>query len=407
MGVFNFYIKPFNDDGTYATDWIDVTDDANKSSISSLKRDLDNTDFDTGVFRYSNFTLSLRNSHGKYGDVGVSGRSIFKYKRSDSLIKITWRQNPLIPVMGFIPPGELWLHEELEIFQGLLNDETLSLDLETQDIDFRVLGKESIFSRVETPFSILNNNDTIKEIIYDCLNQTEITNLLTVNLANINPTVNAICDLIAEFENTTVQEVLDSLLVASNSYLYIQNDTIYVTDKTPGATTSFKFYGQASSKGPENLMNIGKIKNGVSKVNNYITWKETTLLSYDIDSVNKYGVRKKEVGYDFITNTTQRNNILASYKNGFKDPKETLELETPMRLDSAKLFLKDGVKIDYPTNYYSSEGLLPICGIAICGQARTPNKVWFFTISDTVVYMITGITINMRNESIVFKLRGV
>jgi hypothetical protein len=406
--VWRVYIKPFDDYRQYA-DWIEVTDDVDSNSIGSIAVDLDNTEYDIGVYRNSSFKLTLRNDHGKYSDVG-SSKSIFKYKRSNSLCKVTWSIDEQQPICGVAICGEVYLSEEVDVFVGLLNDDSLSMDLDVQKVSFSVLGRESIFLRTVVPFDTVNSGDLISETLLLILDQPEVTSVLTVSSGNISVGLDQTIDSLTGLQNKTIQEGLNKLLLAGNSVLYIDGDAIKVAPRTPTADVQATFYGQASPLGPENVVNIKAIKNGVGKVFNFITWRDTSLVSQDETSISIYGVRKKEIEFDVFTgipDDTKRQSILDSIRDEFKNPKMEFDLYVPMTYETIALKLLDRINIDYPTIYYPSEAPLPICGVAVCGQAVLPKAKWDFKLTTLDHFKIIGRSIDLKASVIKLKVRGV
>jgi hypothetical protein len=400
------YIKAFDDNGVYNADWEEVTDDVIFGEIGSINSDLDNTDYDIGVYRFSNFKITLRNDHARYSDVDYPD-SIFRYKRADSLVKITWEINDEGPFVGIAESESGFLSEEVTIFTGLLNDESLVMNLSKQTVSFSCIGKEYLFSRTTVPFGSVSNGDLFSEILYTILNQANITALLTVSSSNISCGTDLAIDSIASLQNKTVQEGLNKLLLASNSVLFIENDTVYIAPRTASPTVEFTFYGQTSSLGAENILDVTNIKNGLNKVFNYFTWKDTIYFSQSTSSVTKYGVRKNEVDFEFITDGTKQQTILDNLKTEFADPKQEFDIITPMSYPALEANLLSRVSIDYPIVYVSTGDPVPICGVAICGEAVLPKALSAFTILPTDHYKVIGRSINPKDSTIRFKVRKI
>lgn len=403
------YIKPFDTQGNYSSDFIEITDDVIASSLSNIKKEIDSTEYDAGVFKYSAFKINLANEHGKYSDVDVI-RSIFKYKRSDSIIKITWSYNDEDLSPFNIKLGSYRLEEstELVIFEGLINDEASLLDIETQTISFRCFGYEYLFQRMEVPYGSLTPGDNLSSIIYDCLNQTLFTTHVTVDAGNINVGTDAASDAVADLENKTVKEALDELLIITNSILYIKNNVLYVVDRSESATVQYEFYGQASDSGIENIEGIKKYRTGLNRIFNYWTWKDTALISKYNDTINTYGIRKKEIESPLITNSSKINTILGALSAEFGPVKKELNLSTKLDYERFQLGLLDKVTIDYPTVYKAADNNpLPLYGVAVYGTARYPFGEWSLTIDSSANWKIIGINYNINSGLIEFKLREV
>lgn len=405
LNKWRVYIKPFDDLGNYL-DWVEVSQDVIWGQIGSINSDLDNTDYNIGVYRFSNFNVTLRNDHARYSDVTYPD-SIFRYKRGGSLMKITWEIEPEGPFVGIASSESGYLSEEVEIFQGLINDDSLSMDLSKQTIQFTLMGRDYLFQTTIVPFTTVHNGDLYSQVIYEILNQSAITSLLTVSQANIVCGLDLAIDSIASLQNQTVQQGLNNLLLISNSVLYIENSTVYVSPRTPTANVIFNFYGQTSSNGSENIIDVQGIKNGMQRLFNYFTWKNTTLFSQSASSVTKYGAQKKEISADFVTDATKQQSILDELCGQFSVLKQEFSIIVPISYPALDTGLLSKVSIDYPIVYVSTGDPVPICGSAICGDIVLPKALSSFQISSTDYYSVIGVAVNPQNSTMTFKLREI
>lgn len=405
--VWRVYIKPFDTSGDY-TSYQEVTKDVDFNSLGTIDFNLDNTTFDIGVFRSSTFTLRLRNSEGKYSDVDQD-HSIFSFTRANSLVKITHSfEEDDEPICGLAICGEAYLSDETTIFEGLLNDDSLVQNLRDQFVSFTCIGREDILNRVAVNFSSINDGDLASEVMYTILNQTAITTLLGVSASNINPDNDIEIDDVAPFENKTVRDVLADLLLATNSVLYIESDSIVISSREAGSTSVKTFYGQGSPNGIESILSIENIKNGLNRTFNYLTWTSTSLVSSDAASISKYGVKKKSVAFDFITDSTTKSTILSTIRAEFESPKQEMDLITPFDPNVFEdVNLLDRVSIDYPRIYDETIFPVPICGEAILGEAVLPDFLWSFTILDTDPYKVIGRSIDLKNSTLKYKVRFI
>ena len=399
------YIKPFDVSGDYESSFTNITKDTLK--VSKIQQELDNTEYDIGIYRNSSLKLTLRNDHGRYLNV-ESSKSIFNFKRADSIFKVTWDRNSTPLICGFLHCGNFMLGKEVDLYEGLLTDVSGTSNIDDQEISFNILGYESLFSRVEVPYATISNGDLTSSVIYDCLNQSKITDLLTVDAGNISLSTDQTIDDKSSLENETVEDALAELLKISNSVLYIKDKTIYVQARTPSASVQYNFYGQASNNGIENVINIKNYRDGVNRLYNYFTWEDTNLVQSDSTSINLFGIYKKTISSDLITDTTKRNNILSDYLAEFKDIKAELELETKLDLSTYSLFQLDKVTIDYPTVYFSADdNAVPRYGLATYGSATYPFGQYSLTITDDVEFKILSRSINIEKNTVTFKLREV
>lgn len=405
---FRVYLKQFDDAGQYVDDWTEITEDVDTGALADIRQVIDDDQYDVGVFKFSDFAIKLRNEHGLYSDVGEL-RSIFKFKRNGTRVRLTWQFQDFEPYPGVFVPGDSIVgNDEVEVFEGLLSDEASEIDVKDQIVNFKVRGLESIFTTKVVPFADISNGDTVAQIIFAALDQSAITDLLTLDIANITPAVDVPVDDVSDFENKTVKEVLDQLLALSNSVFYVKNSTMYVVSRAPSAAVIATFYGQASNIGVENIIDLTNIKSGTSKMFNFATWGDTSLVSEDTDSTGVYGVRKKEFKFESITDPGSQQDILDAYVDEFGQPKTAMTLLAPLTEELLAVNVLDKVIIDYPTVFYAQQGAtVPIYGISKYGDAEYPFGTWSLTILTTDEWKIMGKSIKTKSHQIEFQLRKV
>lgn len=407
MARFRVYVKPFDQNGEYLDDFIEVTRDV--VSLKGVSQTLDSSEFDVGIFRNGGFGFILKNDEGKYSDV-TNVRSIFRTKRADSIVRVTWDRNDFDLLCGFFNAGEEYLSEPVTIFEGLLSDVTASSTIARQEAEFRVLGYESLLDRALVPFTDIAAGDKFAEIIYASLNQASITNLLTVDIANIVPAVDLVTDTVEELENQTVKEMLEDVLLASNSVLYIRDGIIYVTARTPSASLDFQFYGQASDSGIENVIDIAKLRDGQNRTFNFWTWEDTTSFSKDETSLDTYGALKKEIKSTLIldASTTKIQQVLDGYRDEFSFPKMEMEIETPMTEESLALYLLDRVSLDYPNVFEPADNnVLPRYGQVVYGDAKYPFGQFSLRIPSSWRFKILSRKIDVTKQTVTFGIRRI
>lgn len=407
MSRYRVYVKPFLDDGTYAADFQEITKDV--VSVGDPKQAIDNTDFDVGVIKSSGMNIVLRNDHGLYSGEETL-RSIFRYSRKNSIIKVTWDYRDYDLIAGFFTAGSEPLGGEYELFRGLINDITSASDIKKQQATFTVLGFETLLDEIEVPFSTINNGDLLSSVIYKCLNQAPFTTSITVSALNISLGTDVAIDDKTNLENKTVGQVLKNILLAGNAVLYIKNLTVYVTSRTPSATVAKTFYGQASNLGIENIINIPKIRDGLNRVFNLWTWKDTSTDVRDTTSLTHYGVRPKDMSLDLINDgsTSKITTILTANKTEFAFPKIELDLEVALDYETAALNILDRVAIDYPTVAIPYDGgELPRYGLVKYGEVRYPYTQWTLTIDISTNFKIMNRKVNIKKQTMSFGLREI
>ena len=406
MSRVKVYITPFLADGTYGTE-IDITKYV--ESMGSIGIDTDSSEYQIGVFRNSSVKLALNNREGMFSDISIY-QSIFRYKRADSKVRITYLEDDDLPYCGTAICGLARLCDEITVYRGLLNDESLTEEAGREVVEFIVLGYESLFARVTVPFSSIAAGDTVSEILLAILDQTEITDLLTVDIANIDPSLDSITDSVADMETKTGKDIIDKLLLLSNSVLYILGTTVYVKPRTAGVSVAYTFFGQSATDGAENIVNVRNITNGKNRIFNYFAWRDSSSVFQSSPSVGLHGIRKKEIDSPFFTNGAKQLAILEELVTEFRFPKQELELSTPINFEVVALNLLDRIAIDYPTVYVPGEFDLPVCGIAICGDpvsATLPRALWSLQIPNSRRYKIIKKTLDFKSMVASFKMREI
>lgn len=408
MSRFRAYIAPIAEDGSGHLDWIEVTDDVDFQAMGSIEQKIDSSDYDVGLFSFSDFSFSLRNEHGLYS-LDSFQRSIFQAKRNDSLFRLTWQKQNFPSKAGMVKCGQFIANNtEIVVFEGIIKDEAAQMQIDDQKVNLTVLGKESIISKALVPYSSIAAGITVKNFIFACLNQTAIKLFFDVDLDNISPDLNLAIDDISGFENQTVSEALSDVLVASNSIMTIESGVVYVTSRDPSAEVLFNFYGQGSNIGIENILDIKDIREGINRTFNFWTWDETSLVASNATSIENNGVLKKALNFDFITDNTKRQSILNALRDEFSDPKQEFILITPINIGTLALELLNRVDIDYPNVYFTEEGKnFPIYGVSVYGGDRYPFGQWSMNITSADNFKIIGRRINTKDQAIEFKMRKI
>lgn len=411
---YRVYIKPFNSSGEYVDDFIEVTEDV--ISIGEIRTQSDNTEYNVGVEQTNGFNIRLNNSQAKFSDAG-NLRSIFRVRRSDSLVKITWDFRDYNLHCGFFYCGDENVTSEVEIFEGLLEDLASTSDIDNQELTFKVLGFESLFSKIDTPSSLLNpiNDLYVKDLIVGCLNQSQITDLLIVDPDNINPFFDFEIDLRDPLRDTTVKEALEQVLFASSSVLVIENRIVKVKSREPSPNVEHSFYGPGSNIGIEDIIDINKYRSGENRLFNFWVWgnDEIDLVARELGSINKYGVFKKEISTDLIDieamdADTKIQTILDNNLEEFKLPKTEFDLVTTVNYDTLDLKLFDRVRIDYPNIYQSSDGgPLPRYGQVNYGEVKYPFGQYTITIPFSYRFKILQKTLSPEKGLITYTLRRI
>ncbi len=395
-----FYITPFLDSGEYGTE-VEVTKDVVFNSLGTIQLSFDNSDYDIGILRNSNLSITMNNVLGAYSDVDVN-ESIFRYTRSNSKFRMTYRREENPNYAGMMVAGQTVLCTEVDVFVGLIDDNSAQTNLKDHLLPLSVLGYESLLDVAPVP--TLANGDSVATTLYKLLNQTTITDYLTVALVNITPDEDQTIDDISPYEASTAKEAISDLLLASNSVLYIKDLVVYVVPRTATVAVQKTFYGQAALDGIENIISIDSVRSGFAKVFNYLTWQDDpTIIVEDGSSVSRYNIKAKEFAVGFFTNTTKIRTLLGAILDEFAIPKQEFVLATAVNYDTLALWFLDRVTVNYPLMVNGT----CICGIAVCGEALLPTRLSNFYQDPPTDFKIIDIEINIKDSIIKFKLRKI
>lgn len=406
MSIFRLYINPKDDIGDF-TGFREVTPDVTSDGFGVVSQDIDNNEFDVGVFNFNSFTVRLRNEEGLYSDINNIA-SIFRNRRGGSKFQVRWKQTET-PYAGLAIAGKAVISPEVVIYDGVINDDSSRLDIDDQQITFKVLSSDSVFTEVETPFASISVDDLYSDTIFLLLNQVEITKIMTIDVSNITVGLDLEMDVVTEFENETVKESLDRLLFQSNSIMFLRDNVVFIKPRDGGATAVHTFIGQASNNGIEDIQKLSSISAGRNQVFNFWTWRDTTLKATDTDSITANGIRKKQIEFDEITNTAKRQSILDAQRDEFSVQKQEFRLTTFLTYETLAINMLDRVSVDYPT--VVSPGLpgadIPLYGVAIYGEAIYPREEFSITIDKDTPFKIMGIKINKKSQNIIFKIKEI
>lgn len=405
---FRLYFKPFNDAGDYVADWLEVTDDV--VTLGDMSWVSEQTDFDIGIFRTGGFNITMRNDQGKYGEAS-NQRSIFRVRRNETQVKITWDRRDYDLTCGFFQCGYEEITDEEIVFEGLLQDILSELRANEQNISFKVLGFESLFNNLQADISDITGGMLFSELFLRLLDDPKITNLLTLDEDNINVGIDKNSDDEEPLGLGSIKDALDQVLAASGSVIFISDRTIFVKDREATPDVRFTFYGQGSENGLENIIDITKYKDGLAKAFNFFEWADTDVVRGDINFVTENGFIKNTITSAIMQesgSTPDMEDILDYYVDSFKVPKPEMELETPIEYEQLYLRLYDKVIVDYPVVYTSADGnALPRYGQSFYGQARYPFGQYSLKISNSDRYKIMGRKINQLKGTITFSLRRI
>lgn len=395
MRVEQVFMTPLISEGVYGTE-VEVSDYVKLDGISTIKRSIDSTDYSIGVYRFNDLGLKCQNALGTFNE--NDSRSIFTFTRDKAKVRVVALE---------VDPNTFSTTTELQ-FDGLLNDEATRQNITNDTISITALSKDSVFRTTQVPAGIVTTGTAVKTALTSILSLPSITNILTVNPANINPELNYVIDTPGELDNLKVQEALDLLIRAANSVLLIQSDTIYIQARenpAPGAPLELRGRGELSNNA--NIISISEYNSGKQRQFNSIRLNDGAVVIDDQDSINAYGLRQIEFNFPMVNVISTLEGIGNNIADEFRYPKIELKVRVPTKIISGYDLL-DLVKVDAPWLKKPIAGdFLPICGVAICGDVQTPlpKIIGSLQVLDNLKFKIIAIDDNAKTFISTLKIR--
>lgn len=389
---YRILITPLVSEGVYGTTQditldVDVTDFVR--NFSNVKQQIDNGDYDIGIFTFGNLTLNAININRKFNDEN-DALSIFPYRRDKAKIEILYCDI---------------FQNEITRFKGLINEDATRLDIKSDTVRFKVLSMDSIFRQVNIPSGAIVAGDLFSTAIKKIINVPAITDVLNFDPTNIVVDLDLTIDNGEVFSNTVVKESLDDLLRASNSILFIdENENVIVSSRAENPTTH-SLFGNGDIYGRENILSVKSFNAGIHRVFNSVKVGDTEI-STDTAWVSENGFRQKSYSFSFMTDSTKEGQIADRILNNFRVPK--METELVVQTDAIKnARILDLVKVDY--NYKltpdTRDETLPMYGVAQYSEAHYPTTVGSFRILPNIKWKIIGISESAKNFTTILKLR--
>jgi hypothetical protein len=410
MGIrrYRVYFTPLAnvDSRTYGSE-IEVSDRVEMAGVGNLKKSIDSADYDFGVFFFSDLTLKGYNLNGYFNDES-DPRSIFQVTRDRCKVRVVYED---ITVTRDANSEITDTSPETAItFNGLISEEATRLDAVTDQIQFKILSRDSVLRTTNIPGGVVASGSTFKTAIQDILNNPEITSILSFDPTLINPDLGDVTiDDGSVFDGVSVKDGLDQLLLASNSVLLIDDDLkMIVKSRIEDETRPIiNLYGKSDQYGRENIVTITAYNSGKHRQFTSIKINETERSNQAF--VSTFGFKQKVITLDFITDPTKERQIANRLLNEFKAPKIELAVQVPTSI-ARNARLLDRVSVNYPLRVKPPEGtFLPTYGSSVYGDPETPYPIVFGSISITrnTAFKIIEIEDNPKELLSILRLRQV
>ncbi len=386
-------ITPLIDKDVYG-DVVDVTKDIDLSDyikqggIGSIKRDVDNGDYDFGVFTYGDITIKAFNINGQFNDEN-DWRSIFPYSRDKAKVLVNF-----LDVSG----------STLISFNGIINEEGTRQDFSKDEVKFKILSEDSVIRKTKVAGGLVASGSSFSTAIKSIINVPEITSVLTYDALKINVGLDLDIDVATWFDNKTTKEALDLLMVASNSVMTIEDSTMIVRTREENSGSAFNLYGHGDLFGRENILNIKNYNTGLHRSFNSIVVNDFEVSNQEL--IETYNMRQKNIDIGFITDNDKESQIATKLLSEFSSPKTEMEIVTTT--ETAKgLNLFDLISVDYPYRVTPHElsDTLPLFGSAKFGESVFPRIQGNLKIDPRFAFKVIGIKENPKNFTTTLKIR--
>lgn len=399
------YFQPLEDaDTSVYGDEIDVSDKIEVDGIGTISRSIDAGDYDVGVFTFQELNLKGFNYNG-YFNTEDDSRSIFRETRDRCKVRVVFEsQSSTRNREGTFLDEDV---TETITFRGLINEEATRLDIVTEAITFKVLSRDSVLRNTKVQGGTVNTGMSTTTAMYNILNQPKITAVLPLLLANINPPLELTIDNGLAFNNKSVKDALDELLLATNSVLLIEDDgTIIIQDRSDNTLTdSLNLYGKSDEQGRENIIDINAYNTGRQRMFTAVQINDTEVNNAVF--VAAFAYRQKAIRFDWLTDAEKEAEVAGRLVDEFKFPK--IELNVKVATETARsVKLLDPVSINYPLRVKPIENtFLPVVGDAEIDDAMTPLPYTFgaIEIKPRVSFKVIGIDENPNEFTTTLKLR--
>jgi len=380
-------LTPLIRTGTYG-DITDISDYVEIAGVAGIRRELDQGDYDIGVFNYGSINITLNNYDGKFNDRHLDARSIFPWYRDRAKIDIS-----------FIDSDS----GETISFRGLIADRSTRQNLSQQTITFTLLSLDSIFQQISILSGSIIDDVSFSEALRVMLNVPFITTILNFDPDNINLKLDLNIDDGSKFDNLLVKVGLDKLLLASNSVLYIDAfNNIIVQSRDVNDNPPYDFFHNDQYK-RDNIHAVMNLNSGLHRMFNSVL--VNGIESKDQNSIDEFAVRQKPITLDFITDNTKSLLIAQSILSEFAIPK--LEMEIVISTEIAKdILLLDRVTVSYKSVLQPSVAQpIPLYETDEYGGAYYPVEIGDIQLDSRIIYKIIGFFENTANFKVTLKLR--
>lgn len=394
--VYKVLITPRTGPFTYGTQ-IDVSDHIDATGVGVIKKSVDSTDFDVGLFYFGDITLTGFNEQGYLNDPSDYRSIFFPFSRDLAKVDVIFSNED----------------GDTITFQGLINDAGTTYDVENEEVTFTVLTRDSVIRDDSVAGGTISDGMTIKAAFAAILNVPRITSVLTYSDANNNPYNNFTIDNGSAFDSMAKKDAIQQLLAASNSVMVIDSSSnIIIKNRNEFANDPVNLYGKFDIYGRENILSIKNYNNGLQRMftsviitdsgNSTQTEKANTALSAT------FGLRQKTFDFPFITDANTQAAVAQNILDTFAAPKIEMEVDVPTSV-AIGLNLLDLVSVNYPLRLKPRGLGFPVIGVTVIGDSNypLPDTLGSIVIPDNLGFKIIEMTHDEQQFITTLKLRQI
>lgn len=387
---YSVFITPRTDYFTYGTE-IDISDRVTFDGIGAIKRGIDSTDYDIGIFRYDDISIKCVNDNGYFNEE-TDPRSIFRFSRDLAKVRVVFTNEDGTVIT----------------FRGLLNEEASRTETVSDTVTLKILSLDSVIRNTKVAGGVITAGMTCKAALEAILNVPAITSTLVFNASNINPVYNFVIDDGTKLQNKNTRDVLNTLLLASNSIMTIddsQNMIVRSRDYNP--VTVLNLYGPHDIHRRDNIINLTAYNTGKQRMFTAVRVNDTerTNAAYQL----QYGYKQKKIALDYITSAQTEAEIAQRLAEEFKAPKVEVNVKVSTKI-AKDVKLLDPVSLNYPLRIRPIKNkFLPVIGITKIGDAMAPLPYTFgsLQVSKNIAFKVIEINENPKDFTTILKLRQI
>ena len=389
------YLKRRYPSGSFDAEWIDITRWVVGGGIDRVKYALDSGDFDVGIFVANSVRLSFDNSRGRFSEKH-DPRSYWAALDTRHLSKVKIEA-------GYITDDDE--RSAATPFNGIWDDTSFTTD-DSDQASVTLLAREAAMRRCSVVAGTLSSSVLASAAIYTLCSRAEVTDYITVSLANINPANDITIDDPTVYVNQKLDAVLNEICLITNSVLYVNDaGALIVTGRSHTAAVKYAFNSNSETGERDNVYAVRNVNSGRQRVKNAWIWSNTSLsASSSLLYLTAFGTTRKSISTAAVTTNGTRQAIINALRDEFQFPKMELEIETDYMPGEVTFY--DTVTLDVRPRLGRQDDL-PLAGAAVSGSALSVDYVSGLHIPSDMGWKVLAIEHDLLAAKTILKLRNI